>query len=219
MKLNGKSDWLTIVGVCGDIKDWFSGQPIPAAYVSYAQFPASAARFVLRTTHDPMQVAASARARINRVDRDLPVYEVKTMEQTIAEETSGVRAAARMMTTYAVIALLLAITGVYAMFSYFVAARTHDIGIRMALGAGRAEVFRMIMRQTIRLILAGLAFGLPLAFLLARVMSSALYNVVDVDARIFAVFTAVLGLSALLASYLPSRRAMHIDPITALREE
>jgi putative ABC transport system permease protein len=219
MKLNGKSDWLTIVGVCGDIKDWFSGQPIPAAYVPYAQFPASAGRFVLRTTHDPMQVAASARARINRVDRDLPVYEVKTMEQTIAEETSGVRAAARMMTTYAVIALLLAITGVYAMFSYFVAARTHDIGIRMALGAGRAEVFRMIMRQTIRLILAGLAFGLPLAFLLARVMSSALYNVVDVDARIFAVFTAVLGLSALLASYLPSRRAMHIDPITALREE
>lgn len=219
MKLNSKSEWLTVVGVCGDVKDWFSGQPMPAAYISYAQFPAASASLVLRTGSDPLQVAAAARSRINVVDRDLPVYEVKTMEQAIAEETSGVRAAAHSMTTYAVIALLLAVTGVYAVFSYFVAARTHDIGIRMALGAGRSEVFAMIMRQTVRLILGGLAVGLPLAFLLARVMSSALYNVVDVDSRIFALFAAILGLSAVLASYLPSRRAMRIDPITALREE
>ncbi len=219
MKLNSKSDWLTVIGVSGDTKDPFNGQPLPAAYIPYTQFPSSAAEFVLRTVGDPMQAAKSARSRIAAVDRNLPVYEVKTMEQVIAEETSGVRAAARMMTIYAIIALLLAVTGVYAVFSYFVAARTHDIGVRMALGAGRAEVFKMIMGQTMRQTAAGLVVGLALAIILARIMASALYNVVDVDPWTFAVLTAVLGFSALLASYLPSRRAMRIDPMTALREE
>lgn len=219
MRLNSKSDWLTVIGVSGDTKDSFNGQPLPAAYVPYTQFPSPAAEFVLRTTGDPMQAAKSARSRIAAVDRDLPVYDVKTMQQVIADETSGVRAAARMMTVYAVIALLLAVTGVYAVFSYFVAARTHEIGVRMALGAGRAEVFKMIMRQTVGLTSAGLVVGLALAIMLARIMSSALYNVVDVDPWIFVVLTAVLGFSAFVASYLPSRRAMRIDPMTALREE
>ena len=219
LRLNSKSDWLTVVGVARDTKDRFSGQPLPAAYISYAQFPSSSAQFVLRTAGDPMQAAKGARSRIAAVDRDLPVYAVKTMEQLIAEETSGVRAAARMMAIYAIIALLLAITGVYAVFSYFVAARTHDIGVRMALGASRADIFKMIIRQTVRLTSAGLVVGLALAIVLARVMASALYNVVVVDPWTFAIFTAVLGFAAFVASYLPSRRAMRIDPITALREE
>jgi putative ABC transport system permease protein len=141
------------------------------------------------------------------------------MEQVIADETSGIRAAARMMAIYALIALLLAVTGVYAVFSYFVAARTHDIGVRMALGAGRSEVFNMVMRQTVKLTGIGLAVGLPLAFVLARTMSSALYGIVTVEPQTFAVFAGVLALSAIVASYLPSRRAMRIDPMTALREE
>jgi putative ABC transport system permease protein len=124
-----------------------------------------------------------------------------------------------MMSIYALIALLLAVSGVYAVFSYFVAARTHDIGVRIALGARRADVFKMIMRQTLRLTSTGLLVGLALAIVLARIMSSALYNIVDVNWSIFAIFAAVLGISALLASYLPSRRAMQIDPVTALREE
>lgn len=219
VQLNSKSDWLTVVGVVRDIKDRFSGQPLPAAYVSYAQFPAPSAEFLLRTSGDPMQTAKAARSRIGAVDRNLPVYEVKTMEQSIAEQISGVRAAARMMAIYAIIALLLAITGVYAVFSYFVAARTHDIGVRMALGAGRAEVFKMIMRQTLRLTSAGLVAGLALSIVLARIMASALYGVVEVDPWTFAVFTGILGFSAFVASYLPSRRAMRIDPVKALREE
>jgi putative ABC transport system permease protein len=123
------------------------------------------------------------------------------------------------MTTYAVIALLLAVSAIYAVISYFVAARTHDIGVRMALGASREDVLRMTMGQSFRLTATGLAFGIPLAILLARVMSSALYNVVNIDAATFAIFAGVLSLSALLASYLPSLRATHIDPMTALRDE
>ncbi len=219
IKLNNNSDWLTVVGIARDTKDGFSGEPIPTAYISYAQYPVSAAEFVLRTSNDPLHAAKVARSRIAAVDHDLPVYEVKTMEQVISESMSGVRAAARMMSIYALIALLLAVSGVYAVFSYFVAARTHDIGVRIALGARRADVFNMIMRQTMRLTSAGLAIGLALAIVLARIMSSALYNIVDVDWSIFAVFAAVLGISALLASYLPSRRAMRIDPVSALREE
>lgn len=219
MKLNGGSEWLTVVGIARDTKDGFTGDAVPAAYISYAQFPISSAEFVLRTSGDPLEAAKTARSRIGAVDRNLPVYEVKTMEQVINESMSGVRAAARMMSLYAIIALLLAVSGVYAVFSYFVAARTHDIGVRIALGARRADVFKMIMRQTVRLTSAGLIIGLALAIVLARIMASALYNIVDVDWSIFVLFAGVLGISALLASYLPSRRAMQIDPMTALREE
>jgi putative ABC transport system permease protein len=220
IKFDANSDWLTIVGVSGDvIEDWFSGQPSPAAYIPYTQFPSESASFALRTAGDPLQAALAVRARIRSVDKNLAMYEVETKEQAIADERSGVGAAARAMSTFALIALLLAATGIYAVVSYFVAARTHDIGVHMALGASRADVLKMAMRQSLRLTVFGLAFGIPLAILLARVMSSALYEVVNLDPATFAIFAGVLALSALLASYLPSRRATRIDPMSALREE
>ncbi|MBV8807316.1 MAG: ABC transporter permease [Acidobacteriaceae bacterium] len=220
IRLDAQSGWLTVVGVAGNVvEDWFTNQPAPVAYISYAQFPAPQTMFLLRTSGDPMQAASPARFAIRRVDKDLPVYEVKTMEQSMSEERGGVRAAAQSMTTYAVIALLLAASGIYAMISYFVAARTHDIGVHMALGANRNDVLRMTMGQSLRLTVTGLAFGIPLSMLLAHVMASALYNVVNIDGTTFAIYTGVLFLSALLASYLPSLRATHIDPMTALREE
>jgi putative ABC transport system permease protein len=220
IRLNAQSAWLTVVGVSGDvIEDWFSGRPSPTAYLSYAQFPASSAALVLRTSGDPLQSASAARRQIGKVDRDLPVYDLQTMEQMIGESRSGVRAAANQMTLYAVIALLLAATGIYAVISYFVVARTHDIGVRMALGASRADVLKMTMRQTARLIATGLAIGIPLAVLLARLMSSALDNVVDLNPATFALFAGVLTVCALLAGYLPARRATRIDPITALRND
>jgi putative ABC transport system permease protein len=141
------------------------------------------------------------------------------MEQTMSEERSGVHAAANTMSSFAVIALLLAVTGIYAVISYFVAARTHDIGVHMALGASRADVLKMTMSQSVRFIAAGLAFGVPLALLLSRLMSHVLFNVVVLDSSTFAIFAAVLAASGLLASYLPSRRATRIDPMAALRNE
>lgn len=220
IRLDARGDYLTVVGVVGNvIEDWFRATPTPFAYVSYAQFPGSTANILARTTGAPELAAPGLRASIRSVDADLPVYDVKSMEEVQYESRGGVRAAARSMTTYAVIALLLAVTGIYAVISYSVASRTHDIGVHMALGASRADVLSMIMRQAGRLTLIGLAFGLPMAFGLAQLMSSVLYNTVNLEPITFAMFAGVLVVATMLASYFPSRRAMRIEPITALRTE
>jgi len=219
IRIGDRADWLTVAGVCGDIRPWFTGTAQAAAYIPYSQSPPSSATFVLRTAGEPLQAAAAARSAIAGIDHDMPVYEVTTLEQTDSDLQSGVRGAAVAMSTYALIALLLAVTGVYAVISYFVAARTHDIGIRMALGAGRTEVLGMIARQTARLTAAALACGIPLAIVLTRVMASALYADIRAGAGRFALLTAALIAAALAATYFPARRAMNIDPMTALRDE
>ncbi|MGA2597829.1 MAG: ABC transporter permease [Bryobacteraceae bacterium] len=220
MKLgNGRSPWLTVVGVSGDVKDWFDNEPQPAAYVSYAQSPAPGIGFYLRTTGDPMRIASAVREKIRAVDVNLPVFDVKTMDRSISEQTSGVRAAAVSMTTYAVIALLLAVTGIYAVISYSVAQRTHEIGIRMALGADRRTVLKMTLGQAARIAGIGLGIGVPLAALLTRVLSSVLYNVIAVDLTTLTLLTVLLGGSGVLAGYIPARRAARVDPMTALHHE
>jgi predicted permease len=220
VKLGPQGPWLTIVGVCRDIiDDWLNERPSPVAYVPYTQFPVPSVTFVLRTSGDPLQAGPAARAAIRGVDRNLPVYELASLERAEADQRSGVRAAARLMTSYSTIALILAATGLYAVISCFVAARTHDIGIHMALGATRGNVLSMMMTQSARLILLGLALGIPLAYGCARLMSSALFGVVTLSFQAFVLYTGVLVLAALLAAYLPSRRATRIDPLSALREE
>jgi putative ABC transport system permease protein len=174
---------------------------------------------LLRTTADPLPLANSARAMVRSVDRDPPIYDVESMEQKIAWETSGVGGAAYSMKRYAAIALLLALTGIYAVTAYTVAQRTHEIGVRMALGARQADVLKMIVGRSFRMAGAGLALGLPLAYVLAKAASSVLYNVIAVDFRAFAAFTAVLASAALLAAYLPALRAAKVDPAVALHEE
>ncbi len=215
-----RSPWLTVVGVSGDvIEDWFGGDPTLRAYVPYAQHPAAGAEFNVRTSGDPAESAPSVRKVFRSIDKDLTLYDMKTMEQANFEERSGVYAAAHSMTTYAIIALLLAATGIYAVIAYFVAARTHDIGVRMALGATRADVLKMTMGQTAKLIVIALVIGLPLSILLGRGVSSILDGVVTLHPSTFAIFAGVLVCSAFLASYLPSRRAAQIDPMIALRDE
>ena len=216
---NAQSPWLTVVGVCGDIKDWFTGEPQPAAYVSYFQAPQLSMTLLMRTAGDPMQIANAARAGIHGVDRNQPVYDLKSMEESISEQTSGVRSAAVTMSTYAAIALLLAVTGIYAVIAYSVVQRTHEIGLRLALGAGHGDIVRMVVGQAFRLAAIGLAIGIPVAFILTRIMASALYGVVSVDALTFVAFTVALAVSALLAGYIPARRAVRVDPMTALHHE
>jgi len=147
------------------------------------------------------------------------VFDVKSMQQFINEQTSGVRGAAVSMSTYALIALLLAVTGIYASISYSVVQRTHEIGVRMALGAARADVLKMTLMQGVGIAAVGLGIGVPVAFTLMRLMSHVLYNVVFVEPLIFAMLTAILAASAVLAGYIPARRAASIDPLTALRDE
>ena len=216
---NSQSPWLTVAGVSGDVKDWFTGQPMPAAYIPSVQAPRRAMMLLLRTAGDPLGVATSARAAVRAVDRNPPVYDVKSMEQIIAWQTSGVGAAAMSMEIYAGIALLLAVTGIYALTSYSVAQRTHEIGVRMALGARGSDVLKMVVGQSLRTAGAGLAIGLPAAVIMTKIMSSLLSNLVPLDLRTVAAFTVLLAAAALLAAYVPARRAARVDPMVALHHE
>jgi putative ABC transport system permease protein len=216
---NLDSPWLTVMGVTGDVNDWFLGEPMPAAYVSYRQFPQTSMQLLVRSLHDSRRLAGSLRLAAEAIDREQPVYNVHTLEQQMYEETSGVRNAARMMSMYAVIALLLAVTGIYSLSSFFVTQRTREIGVRMSLGATRQSILRMVLSQACAMTGIGLLIGVPLAILLTIGMSRALYNIVAVQPITFVLFMAVLGGAAAMAGYIPAYRAARVDPVVALRHE
>jgi putative ABC transport system permease protein len=220
IRLGGASSpWLTVAGICGDVRNWFGGEALPMAYVSYRQEPPSGVRFALRTLRDPMKSAAGARMAVRRVDANQAIYNVKSMEQVLAEETSGVKSATNVMGIDAAIALLLALMGCYSVASFFVAQRTQEIGVRMALGASPGSILRMVLTQTARISGIGLLAGLAVALVLSAIMSRTLYNVVAMEPLAFVGLTALLGASALLAAYVPARRAARVDPMVALRGE
>jgi predicted permease len=216
-----KSDakWLTVVGVVGDVKDWFLNTPFRRVYTSFAQRPSPAVEVFVRTEGAPDAMSSAVRAALRDVDANQPLFDMKSFQQYIGEATSGVRASAVSMTVYAIIALVLAVTGIYASISYSVAQRTHEIGVRIALGAGKGDVLRMTLMQGVAIAGFGLGIGVPVAFGLMKLMSSVLLNVVFIEPLMFLALTALLAASAMLASYLPARRAAGIDPLTALREE
>jgi putative ABC transport system permease protein len=212
--------WRTIVGVAGDIRqNTFDDTFRPTAYVPIAQAPPQSAGFILRTSRDPTSFADAARAALQSVDRDQPAYDIRTLQQLITDNASGVQYSAHMMFAFALIALLLAAAGIYAVMAYAVVQRTHEIGVRMALGAQHADVLRMIVGSSLKLAAAGLAIGVPVAFVLMRVLANILVGVVRLDVSMLLALTAMLGLVAALAGYLPARRATQVNPISALRAD
>jgi putative ABC transport system permease protein len=212
--------WMTVVGVSGDvIHDWFLRRNSPAMYVPFRQSPTDYFCILVRTAGDPGALATPLRTALLGVDAQQPVFEVMTMRQALKERTIGLRYLAAIMSVFAGIALLLATVGLYAVIAYLVAQRRHEIGIRIALGASAVDVVRMTVGQAARLTLAGSAIGLALAIALSRVIQSAMLGVATADGRIFAAFATVLIGAALLAGYLPARRAAAIDPMIALRTE
>jgi putative ABC transport system permease protein len=219
-KPDSKEPWLTIVGLVSDTKYNPYFQTVDGVvYVPFAQNANINAAFLLRTKGDPLSFIPAVRAKIRGVDANQPIYEPKTLERLTYEELIGISFIAAMMAVLGLIALVLASSGVYGVMAHSVTERTHEIGIRLALGAEPGQVLRWIAGRGIRLAVIGLGIGLALAFALARLLASLMVGVSATDPLIFAGVPAVLALVAIAACYLPARRAMRVDPIVALRYE
>ena len=216
----GDGPWVTVVGVSGDvIHDWFGRRRYPTVYRPYMQAPTANVAFVVRTPGDPDALSLPAGRAVRSVDPGQPVFEVLAMRERLRLRTIGLQYVAVVMAVFGGLALLLAIVGVYSLMAFVVAQRTHEIGVRIALGATRRDVLRLAVGQTARLTAAGALIGLVLATALGRLMEAGLLGVIASDARLSIGFAAVLGLAALAAGYIPARRATAIDPIVALRAE
>jgi predicted permease len=209
-----------IVGVVGDIRSsGFDTTPSPTTYVPFAQAPEPSSALVVRTAGDPNTLAAAVTAQVRSIDPDEPAYDVRSLEQIISDNLSGVESSARMMMFFGFIALALAAAGIFGIMAYSVAQRTHEIGVRMALGARRIDVLKLVVTSAIKMATAGLAIGICISLLLTRALSSFLLGVIRIDASIFVLLTLVLAAVAAVAAYIPARWATRVDPIQALRCE
>jgi putative ABC transport system permease protein len=219
LRLSGR-DWITVVGISGDfIQDWFMRRNAPTVYRPIAQAPTDYFGVMVRTAGEPAGFAAAVRQALLRVDPNQPVFDLMTMRRSLHERTIGLQYLAGIMGTFAILGLVLAAVGLYAVIAYLVAQRRHEIGLRIALGASATDVVRLTVGQAFRLTLVGTAIGLALSIALARLMETGLLGIATSDASVFAGFAAVLMAAALLAGYLPARRAAAIDPMIALRAE
>jgi putative ABC transport system permease protein len=210
-----------IIGVVTDVRH--AGLDVeagPEFYFSYLQFPVTRMTVVARTASaDPASLAPALRGAIRQVDKDQPIFNVRTMNDLLAESVARRRFNMLLLGAFALVALMLASIGIYGVMSYSVTQRTHEIGIRMALGAQASDVLKMVVRQGLLLTMLGVVAGLVAAFILTRVMAGLLYGVSATDPWTFAGVSLLLSLVALLACYIPARRATKVDPMVALRYE
>ena len=216
----GPDDWMTVVGVVGDTRQGALNEAIDiemfAPHTQEANwFPPS--DVAVRTSGDPLAVAAAVRAAVREVDALIPVTDMKTLEAVVAQSVAPARFNTAVLSAFAGVALVLAAVGVYGLLSFAVASRTREIGVRTALGADPRAILRMVMRDGLRIVMLGLAAGLPLAFAAGRLLQSFLFETSPADAVTFASIVAVLVIVAMAACYVPARRAASIDPVDAMR--
>jgi putative ABC transport system permease protein len=214
------AEWTTVVGVVGDVRHKGLERALePTVYLSYWQAPPVRMALVIRGTVAPLSLAPVLREAARAVDPALPVHDVMTMETRMANAAAARRFNLLLLGALAALALLLACVGVYGVISYDGAQRTREVGIRMALGAQRADVLRLFIKQGMALVILGLAVGLAGAFALARLMTSLLFGVSPYDPGAFAGAALLLSSIALVACYLPAKRATKADPLIAIRHE
>ncbi|HKX32999.1 MAG TPA: ABC transporter permease, partial [Blastocatellia bacterium] len=209
-----------IVGIIGNVKESsLEAEGASEIYVPFSQSPQPNSALVVRTTGEPTQLTGAVQQAIGAVDKDQPVTEIKSMEQVLAQSLAGRRFSTQLLIAFAAIAMVLAAVGIYGVISYSVAQRTHEIGIRMALGAGSGEVFKLILKQALKLASIGVVIGLIGAFALTRLISGLLFGISAADPATFGLISILIVGVASAASYFPARRAMKVDPIVALRVE
>jgi putative ABC transport system permease protein len=222
-KLTGDlDDWFTVVGVIADFRhgQGASNRPIfPSAYVPYSFSPTFNTGLTIRAAGDPARIASAAREQIRLSDATLPVFQVRTMEELRQFSFWRYRLFGWMFSAFGAVALLLASIGVYGVLSYAVTQRRQEIGVRVALGAARRDVLALVVGQGLRLAAVGILVGILGAFGVTRFVKTLLYNVTPSDPLSFALVAAFLIVVATVASYVPARRAMAVDPIIALRNE
>jgi putative ABC transport system permease protein len=215
-----RKETLEIVGVVADVK--FGGpdaNTVPMLYVPMLQFPRPGGALALLVSAEPMSLVPSVRAALARIDPDTPVTQVKTMDRIALDSMAQPRAQTGLMSAFAAVALLLSALGIYGVMSCSVAQSKHDMGIRMALGATSGNVLKLVLARGLRLTVAGLLAGLAGAFALTRLLSGLLFQVKPVDPSTFVAVPLLLALVALVAAFLPARRATRVDPVAALRAE
>lgn len=210
-----------IVGVVGDVKHrTLEGEPTPEFYISYLQAPQPAMALVARTASgDPTNLVGAMRNAVGEIDKDQPISDIQTMNQLLSQSIAPGRFNMLLLGLFAFIALLLAAIGIFGVMSYSVTQRTHEIGIRIALGAQAVDVLRLVVGQGMALALVGVGLGLLGAIAVTRLMASLLYGVSATDPLIFAGISLLLTIVAFVACYVPARRAMKVDPMVALRHE
>ena len=212
--------WRTVVGVVSDVAQYaLDTKPPMQMYLPHAQFPTSFNNVVVKTETDPMSIVAAIRREVLAVDKEQAIFNITTLEQLHAESILVRRFFMFLLLVFAGLALILAGVGIYGVMSYVATQRTHEIGIRMALGAQTRDVLKLIIGNGLALTLIGVSAGLAGAFALTRLMASLLFGVTATDATTFITVSAGLIAIALLACYLPARRATRIDPLVALRYE
>jgi predicted permease len=211
---------VTIVGVVGDIKsDGFDAPSVPHIYVPLGQFAPVNAVVFLRSRGDAGNLGEAVRREVEKVDPNIPVHSISSMDQIIRRSLADRRFALELLGIFAGVALLLAAIGIYGVMAYSFSQRTHEIGIRIALGAQRIDIFRMAVGEGMRLVVIGLAVGLLGAVALTRFVRTMLFGVSPADPLTFGAISAALAAVALLACYIPARRATRVDPLVALRDE
>jgi putative ABC transport system permease protein len=216
----GRGPWLTIVGVSGDVRDRSPAEPAPPTlYMAYQQAPIGSAILAVRYSDGIDQASPMIRHEIAALDSDQPVYRIEAFKDRLAAAIASPRLNAVLLLSFSLIALVLAIVGVYVVISYSVSQRLHEMGIRVAVGAGAADIARLVMRQGLSLTLLGIALGTIGALLSTRLISSLLFNVGSTDPLTFVSIPLILAATALLACVGPALKASRVDPVSILRRE